>query len=225
MKLQRASHRHLKLTGPKLLLYYCKTCHKLKLIIIDCPIRRFFFLCESFLCCILFFYFLLLQLQFSATDADNTSTDGRVRYFFKSGNETGHFHLNEDNGTLTIIKPLDYETQTQFILKIVALDSPTEGEPFQDEVQLIINVQDVDDTCPKLSQNITSEMITIYENETFILNYTIFDPDTNKTSLSVIENTELSNHSAIRVNYGMTNITGKLWIKSMSIFEFKQKSF
>ena len=75
-------------------------------------------------------------------------------------------------------------------------------------MQLIINVQDVDDTCPKLSPNITSEMMTIYENETFILNYTIFDPDTDRADLILIQNTEVTNHSSITVNYGLDNITG-----------------
>uniref|UniRef100_A0A7M5X729 Cadherin domain-containing protein n=2 Tax=Clytia hemisphaerica TaxID=252671 RepID=A0A7M5X729_9CNID len=148
------------------------------------------------------------SLQFTATDADQTSTDGRVRYFFKSGNDSGHFHLNEDNGTLTIIKALDYEKETQYILHIIAMDSPTEGEPFQDEMQIIINVQDVDDTCPKLTPNITSEMMTIYENETFILSYTIYDPDTAQADLLIIENTDVTNHSAITVNYGLNNVTG-----------------
>ena len=75
-------------------------------------------------------------------------------------------------------------------------------------MQLIINVQDVDDTCPKFTPNITLEMMTINENETFILNYTIFDPDTDRADLILIQNTEVTNHSSITVNYGLDNITG-----------------
>ena len=74
------------------------------------------------------------SFQLSATDADGGS-DGRIRYLIKSGNDDSLFHLDENNGTLTIIQPLDYETQTQHILNIVAMDSPTRDQPFQDERQ------------------------------------------------------------------------------------------
>ena len=90
------------------------------------------------------------QLQFNATDVDGGS-DGRIRYLIKSGNDDSLFNLDENNGTLTIIQPLDYETQTQHILNIVAMDSPMRDQPFQDERQLIINVCNINDNDPIFS--------------------------------------------------------------------------
>ena len=159
---------------------------------------------------------LQFNVAFTDTDSGIAGDFGGYSISPDPGIATGSY----DEGSGFIIFTgitFDYEEVQSTSFNLTVWDKAP--HPFEKStmVQITINIVDVNDVCPELERNITSEMITIYENETFILNYTIVDPDTSNT-LSVEENTELANHSAISVIYGVNNITGKLTFPTCKIF-------
>ena len=68
------------------------------------------------------------------------------------------------------LSKLDYESVQSTSFNLTVWDNAP--HPFEKKTTVTIQVvvSDVDDECPELQQNITSKIITIYENETFILN-------------------------------------------------------
>lgn len=88
------------------------------------------------------------QLQsIIATDNDGGS-DGRIRYSIRSGNSDNIFHIDSNNGTLTVVKPLDYEIEKRYNLEIVAMDSPIRGTAKEAVHIITINVCNRNDNDP-----------------------------------------------------------------------------
>lgn len=83
----------------------------------------------------------------TATDKDGGG-DGRVRYSFRSGNTNDVFRIDQDNGTITVVKPLDYETTRVYVLVIVAMDTPVKGGSKMAMHTLTVNVTNLNDNKP-----------------------------------------------------------------------------
>lgn len=81
----------------------------------------------------------------SATDRD-VGSHAEIIYHIISGNEKGHFHLEETTGVLYLIKPLDYEETTKFTLTVQASD---EGKKHFSFAVVFINVLDDNDHAPQ----------------------------------------------------------------------------
>ncbi|XP_037124749.1 protocadherin-16-like isoform X1 [Syngnathus acus] len=84
-------------------------------------------------------------LYVMARDADE-GENGRVSYRILTGNGAGHFGLNPDTGSLSILKALDREEQEVFNLTVMAEDG---GTPSLSSTQnLCVQVMDVNDEAP-----------------------------------------------------------------------------
>ncbi|XP_078301800.1 protocadherin-23 [Panthera onca] len=81
----------------------------------------------------------------SANDCD-VGPHAEIIYHIISGNERGHFHLEEKTGVLYLIKPLDYEETTKFTLTIQASDEERKHFSF---AVVFINVLDDNDHAPQ----------------------------------------------------------------------------
>nr|XP_030734148.2 protocadherin-23 [Globicephala melas] len=81
----------------------------------------------------------------SASDCD-VASHAEIVYHLISGNEKGHFHLEEKTGVLYLIKPLDYEETIKFTLTLQASDE--EKKQFSFAV-VFVNVLDDNDHAPQ----------------------------------------------------------------------------
>lgn len=81
----------------------------------------------------------------SATDRD-VGSHAEIIYHIISGNEKGHFHLEENTGVIYLVKPLDYEETIQFTLTIQASDE--ERKHFSLAL-VLVNVLDDNDHAPQ----------------------------------------------------------------------------
>ncbi|KAK6636220.1 hypothetical protein RUM43_009878 [Polyplax serrata] len=63
-------------------------------------------------------YFLTVR----ASDADTPQYNGQVRYFLKEG-DAGLFRINASTGDFSLLKALDRETQSEYLLTVVAMDT------------------------------------------------------------------------------------------------------
>ncbi|XP_059250216.1 protocadherin-23 [Mustela nigripes] len=81
----------------------------------------------------------------SANDHD-VGLHAEITYHIISGNEKGHFHLEEKTGVIYLIKPLDYEETTKFTVTVQASD---EGKKHSSFAIVFINVQDDNDHAPQ----------------------------------------------------------------------------
>ena len=61
-------------------------------------------------------------LTVTAYDADTPPFNGQVRYFLKEG-DPDLFRINSSTGEISLLKPLDRETQPEYILTLVAMDT------------------------------------------------------------------------------------------------------
>ncbi|XP_049761329.1 protocadherin-23 isoform X1 [Elephas maximus indicus] len=81
----------------------------------------------------------------SANDSDMGS-NAEIMYHLISGNERGHFHLEEKTGVLYLIKPLDYEETTKFTLIVQASDEEKKHFSF---AVVFVDVLDDNDHAPQ----------------------------------------------------------------------------
>ena len=65
------------------------------------------------------FYTMLL---FKVVANDNDGDYNVITYTIISGNHDNNFTINSTTGVITTVKPLDRETQTQFVLTVRASD-------------------------------------------------------------------------------------------------------
>ena len=135
-----------------------------------------------------------MQLQsIRATDADGGS-DGRIRYSIRSGNQNDVFHIDLDNGTVTIVKPLDYEKVTRHVLEIVAMDTPVRGNSKEAVHMLTVNLCNRNDNDP------------LFASATY--SFTVVDDYPKGVIVGVIKATDLDD-PADCVTYGWNSTTGK----------------
>ncbi|KAM9741190.1 LOW QUALITY PROTEIN: protocadherin Fat 2 [Menidia menidia] len=73
----------------------------------------------------------------------------RLIYNLEEENASKHFHIDFKTGVLTVINPLDYESQSAHVLTVLATDSVTGAFS---EASIEIEVEDVNDNAPRFSQ-------------------------------------------------------------------------
>lgn len=84
-------------------------------------------------------------IDVKATDEDS-NVNGVVRYNIANGDNLHQFGVNEGNGTITLVRPLDRETISEYTLEIQACDF---GIPERcSTVQVIIFILDANDNPP-----------------------------------------------------------------------------
>uniref|UniRef100_A0A8C9RZ10 Protocadherin-16 n=1 Tax=Scleropages formosus TaxID=113540 RepID=A0A8C9RZ10_SCLFO len=88
--------------------------------------------------------------RFIAKDED-LGTNGLVAYSIASGNEGGHFALEEETGVLLLVSSLDYEQASFHTLEVEALDR---GRPPRSSMQrFAVSVLDVNDRAPEFDRH------------------------------------------------------------------------
>ena len=135
-----------------------------------------------------------MQLQsIRASDADMFGGDARIRYSFRSGNTNDIFQIDPDNGTITVVRSLDYETMSpRYVLEIVATDSARNTPQKEAVHMLIVNVTNLNDNKPLFAQ--PSYLFTIVEDYP------------KGTSVGFVKATDLDKDDC--VNYGWNSTSG-----------------
>uniref|UniRef100_A0A8C5MTU4 FAT atypical cadherin 2 n=1 Tax=Leptobrachium leishanense TaxID=445787 RepID=A0A8C5MTU4_9ANUR len=91
-------------------------------------------------------------LQLEASDADSIS-NGKLSFFFSSGNSQGLFTLNANTGLIsTSAQQLDRESKEEHVLEVTVSDNGT--PPLQSVSRVVIEVLDVNDNPPSFSQKL-----------------------------------------------------------------------
>ncbi|KAK8399372.1 hypothetical protein O3P69_003470 [Scylla paramamosain] len=112
------------------------------------------------------------QPEYEVTVPENTRADhllrlsARVRatgetlqYRISEGNEEGLFHLDPSSGSLSLLRPLDYEIQQQYELVVEALAGEARGE-----ARVMVNVDDQNDHAPVFLRALHETQITEEDN-------------------------------------------------------------
>lgn len=111
-------------------------------------------------------------IQVFATDKDS-GNDSSIFYNITGGNADGTFSIDPENGTIVLLKSLDYETQKLYELHVQASD----GE-FSSGANISIQVVNYNDNSPEFSQ--ASFLFSVQENVTighFVGNVSASDKD------------------------------------------------
>ncbi|CAN2387309.1 Protocadherin Fat 2 [Pristimantis euphronides] len=81
-------------------------------------------------------------LQVRATDKDQ-GRNAKIQYSIQSGNNEGHFNINESSGLITLAKALEQATKSQFSLTVLAVDQGTPQLQYVATVNLQVKSTDV----------------------------------------------------------------------------------
>ena len=98
----------------------------------------------------------------AATDRDS----GRDGIFsFRVIEPNPSFHVNSDNGSITVIRPLDYEASREHALTVIVEDEGGEAST----AQLVIQLSDVNDNNPVLTPTAAAVDIHVSERAGFLV--------------------------------------------------------
>ncbi|XP_010211059.1 PREDICTED: protocadherin-23, partial [Tinamus guttatus] len=84
--------------------------------------------------------------EVAASDCD-VGANAEITYTISSGNDKGHFHLDEKTGSVDLMKTLDYEDTVKFTLIIQATDGGTDVKNVAFSV-VLVSVLDDNDYAP-----------------------------------------------------------------------------
>ncbi|VVD04616.1 unnamed protein product [Leptidea sinapis] len=114
-------------------------------------------------------------LAVHAYDADSPPFNNQVRYFIKEG-DADLFKINASSGEISLLRTLDRESQDEYTLSLVAMD--TGSPPLTGSGTVKVIVQDVNDNSPEFERQ--SYRTHVKENMlpgTIILNPKAIDKD------------------------------------------------
>ncbi|KAL3973016.1 FYVE, RhoGEF and PH domain containing 5/6 [Sarotherodon galilaeus] len=123
-------------------------------------------------------------ITLNATDVDE-GQNGKVIYSFSEvgqGKQTDLFSIDEQTGTVTSKRNIDFEENNAFELRVQAFDSAV--FPMSSHAKLLIEVLDVNDNAPEIS--VTSLLNTVKEDaslDTAIALVSVFDKDGGKNGM------------------------------------------
>ncbi|KAM3964103.1 cadherin-related tumor suppressor fat [Aphomia sociella] len=154
-------------------------------------------------------------LTVQASD-DDEGPNGIVRYTISSGNTGKEFQIHPVTGTISILRPLDYDTIQEYRLNITAKDLGFKSK--ETTATLTIILTDVNDNAPQFNQ--THYEAYLPENSpvnSFIFKVTAIDIDSPKNAIIryYIKNSMMS---LFRIDAN----TGEIFSKE--IFDYEEKS-
>lgn len=120
-------------------------------------------------------------LVVTATDADN-GPNGMVRYYISGGNDQQAFAVDELSGTVTILKPLDYDLVQEYHINITARDRGF--TPKKTVAMLTVTLTDINDNAPVFNQS--EYHVNLSENlplQTQVLTVQAVDRDSPKNAI------------------------------------------
>ncbi|XP_063532868.1 cadherin-related tumor suppressor [Cydia strobilella] len=155
-------------------------------------------------------------LTVKASD-DDEGPNGIVRYAISSGNVGKDFAVDPVSGTISILRPLDYDTIQEYRLNITASDLGF--KPKETTATLTIILTDINDNAPLFNQ--THYTAFLPENapvNSFIFTVKAIDIDSPKNAIIKysIKNNEMKSLFRIDAN------TGEIFSKEM--FDYEEKS-
>ncbi|XP_071483449.1 cadherin-23-like [Diadema antillarum] len=122
---------------------------------------------------------------------------GNVTYDISTGNAEGTFHIGIQSGDITIVEELDRETQSQYVLTVVASDGQR-----QSNEEVTINVLDVNDNAPVFS---TSFPTTVSISE-------VADQGSSVTVIAAVDDDESGTNNS-EVRYFMENLGDRAYFE------------
>ncbi|XP_072938698.1 cadherin-related tumor suppressor [Epargyreus clarus] len=154
-------------------------------------------------------------LTLKANDEDQ-GPNGIVRYEISSGNAGKEFQVHPITGTISILRPLDYDEIQEYRLNITAKDLGFKSKETTATVTIILT--DINDNAPQFNQSLY--VASLPENSpvnSFIFKVQAIDIDSPKNSIIkyYIKN-EMSSLFYIDVN------TGKIFSKE--VFDYEEKT-
>ncbi|KAM9740613.1 protocadherin alpha-8-like [Menidia menidia] len=123
-------------------------------------------------------------ITLNASDLDE-GQNGQVKYSFSEvgrGKKTDVFSIDENSGTVTNIKNIDFEEKNAFEIRVQASDGAS--SPLTSHTKLLIEVLDVNDNAPEIT--VTSLLSTVKEDAstgTAIALVSVFDKDGGKNGM------------------------------------------
>lgn len=152
-------------------------------------------------------------LKVHAEDADS-GANGRVRYRTsdRTRNQYGHlFQVDEESGTVELLRSLDFETNTRIVLEVLAQDEGP-GQTLPAVTRVVVNVVDENDNAPEVHLDEAEggggggeeeggerqSIVRLREHSpagTFVVQMTVTDPDTGGAGVvhcSLIHSIEVS---------------------------------
>lgn len=155
-------------------------------------------------------------LTLKANDEDE-GPNGIVRYTITSGNEGKEFYVDAVSGTISILRPLDYDEIQEYRLNITAKDLGF--KPKETTATVTIILTDINDNAPQFNQS--KYIAYLPENSpinSFIFKVQAVDIDSPKNSIIKyhIQKTEMMSLFNINQN------TGEIFSKE--VFDYEEKS-
>ena len=92
-----------------------------------------------------------IVISVPAVDPDE-GTAGEISYNITSGNEAGVFTIDPNTGNISLARTLDFESQTQYNITVLATDAGT--PPQSSRVPVYIQVTDINDNQPVFTQQL-----------------------------------------------------------------------
>ncbi|KAJ8042434.1 Neural-cadherin [Holothuria leucospilota] len=118
--------------------------------------------------------------EVTTVTASDNDTDSTLQYFISAGNDKGTFRVDPDQGMVFLARPLDYESQSLFLLEYKVTDGRNE-----ETVSLEITVGDVNDEAPEFEES--EYTTTVAEGNTSPVNPIITVSATDKDGTQPIE--------------------------------------
>lgn len=108
--------------------------------------------------------------EMSAVDSDSSP---KTEYYLL--NEADKFSI-DSSGKVTVVSRLDYETQSQYVLNLLAVDpelakQSNNSESYSSKTQLVVDILDLNDNMPEFDFQIPSDL---YIDENIAINTTIY---------------------------------------------------
>nr|XP_018915731.1 PREDICTED: cadherin-related tumor suppressor [Bemisia tabaci] len=94
------------------------------------------------------------------TDLDE-GLNGDVFYLLSKGNEEECFAIDEATGQLSVVKMLDRETTSRFVLQVIAHDAALNGQ-LSSTATIVVDILDENDNAPEFTE--TESKISVLEN-------------------------------------------------------------
>uniref|UniRef100_A0AAX7SSE9 Cadherin domain-containing protein n=1 Tax=Astatotilapia calliptera TaxID=8154 RepID=A0AAX7SSE9_ASTCA len=123
-------------------------------------------------------------ITLNATDTDEGSNSEIEYSLRKKGKQTDVFSIDEQTGTVTNKRNIDFEENNAFELRVKASDGAS--SPMSSHAKLLIEVLDVNDNAPEIS--VTSLLNTVKEDAslgTAIALVSVFDKDGGKNGMVI----------------------------------------
>ncbi|KAK3608189.1 hypothetical protein CHS0354_039203 [Potamilus streckersoni] len=153
----------------------------------------------------------------TATDVDQPNTaNSKLTYRLNLANNV--FAINQTTGQITTLQPLDYESQNQYILKVLAVDHANDSRT--GTVSVTVNVTDVQDSVPLFIPQIFTANVTEGNANAFVIFVSAVDADTVDNIQYKFQSSATATTFTINSTSGQINTAVALDYENQTYYEF-----